>query len=66
MKKDLITYHPERNCTSNAKSSAKLRPRQVLIPQTVHVALSNEDPTIEQNPAAKDVASEFRGLQSGR
>ena len=66
MKKNAITYHPERNCTPNAIRSAELRSQQVLLPKHAHVALSNEDPTIGQSPAARGVATKFRGLQSGR
>ena len=64
--KNAITYHPERNCTPNEISSAKRRSRQVLLPQTAHVVLSNEGPTIGQNLATRGVATQFHGLQSGR
>ena len=65
-KNDFITYHPERNCTPNAKIFAKLKSRRVWVPKTAHVALSNEDPATGQNPVAKDVVSKLRDPQSGR
>lgn len=64
--KKTITYHPERNCTPSAKGSAKLKLWPVLVQQIARVALSNEDPTIDQNPVVQGVVLQYRGLQSGR